>query len=204
MRFTNLFKSSLVVLALSAYSLGAEKAKPVDTKADDSTAKSAAIEHPEKVVFDAATAFEFLKSLTGNWEQSGGEHDHGSKSHTISYRPTAAGSAVMETIFEGDPMEMISMYHMNGDELLLTHYCALQNAPVLKFEKSDKPGEIKFVFQGGTNFDPTTDMHMHEGVYRIKDANTIEAAFVGWSDGKAGECSTATRKRVASSEKAAK
>ena len=43
---------------------------------------------------------------------------------------------------------MITIYHMDGDDLLLTHYCALQNAPVMKFEKSNKPGEIKFAFHG--------------------------------------------------------
>ena len=55
----------------------------------------------------------------------------------------------------------------------------------MRFEKSDKPGEIKFVFHGGTNFDPKVDTHVHEGVMRIKDANTLESAFVSFSDGKA-------------------
>ena len=138
----------------------------------------------ESVVYDAQSAFEFLKTLTGEWERSGDAHDHGGDAHSVAFRPTAAGSAVMETMFEGEPMEMISIYHMDGDKLLLTHYCALQNAPIMRFEKSDKPGEIKFVFQGGTNFDPQVDAHVHEGVMRVKDANTLESSFVGYSDGK--------------------
>ena len=190
MRKVTLFAATLTLFVLSTLALAAEKGKPVD-----SPAKDAASQHPESVVYDAASAFEFLKTLTGDWEHTGGAHDHGTKSNTVSYRPTAAGSAVMETIFAGDPMEMVSVYHMDGDELLLTHYCALQNAPVLKFVKTEKPGEIKFEFKGGTNFDPKKDMHMHEGTYQIKDANTIEASFVGYADGKKGECSTATNKR---------
>lgn len=141
-------------------------------------------EHPESVIYDARSAFDFLKTLAGDWERSGDEHHHGSKTQTVSFRPTAAGSAVMETIFAGDPLEMVSVYHMDGDSLLMTHYCALQNAPVMKFEKSGEPGEIKFVFHGGTNFDPKVDAHVHEGVIRIKDANTLESSFVGYSDGK--------------------
>jgi hypothetical protein len=148
----------------------------------DKPAKTAA--GPETVVYDAASAFEFLKTLTGDWERLGEEHDHGGKSHATTFRQTAAGSSVMETIFPGEAMEMISIYHMDGDDLLLTHYCALQNAPILKFEKSDKPGEIKFAFHGGTNFDPKVDAHVHEGVMQIKDANTIETSFVGYSGGK--------------------
>ena len=133
---------------------------------------------------------DFLKTLTGltgEWDRSGDAHDHGGDAHSVAFRPTAAGSAVMETMFEGEPMEMISVYHMDGDNLLLTHYCALQNAPIMKFVKSDKPGEIKFAFHGGTNFDPASDAHVHEGVMQIKDANTVDSSFVGYSGGKPGE-----------------
>lgn len=152
---------------------------------------------PESVVYDAASAFEFLKTLTGNWERAGGDHDHGGDSHAVIFKTTAAGSSVMETIFPGEAMEMISMYHMDGDNLLLTHYCALQNAPILKFEKSDKPGEIKFIFHDGTNFDPKVDAHVHEGVMRIKDANTLESAFVSYSAGKPDQKPSGTLKRQA-------
>ena len=186
MRTFQILASALAVLALSTIAVAADKSKPDD-----------AAPSPQSVVYDAASAFEFLKSMAGDWDRIGGNHDHGGKSQTSSIRTTAAGSAVMETIFAGEPMEMISVYHMDGDNLLLTHYCALQNAPILKFEKSDKPGEIKFVFQGGTNFDPKTDAHVHEGVMKIKDANTVEPSFVAFSDGKPGEKSTGTMKRKA-------
>jgi hypothetical protein len=160
-------------LAWSTFALAAEKAKPADEAAP-----------PQSIVYDAASAFKFLQSLTGDWQRSGDEHDHAGGSNSVTFRPTAAGSAVMETMFAGEPMEMISMYHMDGDKLLLTHYCALQNAPIMRFEKSDKPGEIKFVFHGGTNFDPKVDPHVHEGVMRIKDADTLESSFVAYSNGK--------------------
>ncbi|HVU86066.1 MAG TPA: hypothetical protein VHD36_02015 [Pirellulales bacterium] len=181
MRKVRLFATTLAVLSLAAFSVARSRA------ADNTKPDGAAAPSPQAVVYDANSAFEFLKTLTGEWERTGDEHDHGGHSQKTSFRPTAAGSAVMETIFEGEPMEMISIYHMDGDELLLTHYCALQNAPILKFVKSDKPGEIKFAFHGGTNFDPKTDAHVHEGVMQIKDANTLELSFVGYSDGKPGE-----------------
>jgi hypothetical protein len=140
---------------------------------------------PESVVYDADSAFHFLKTLTGTWERSGSGHDHGGKSHLNTFRVSSGGSSVIETIFPGENDEMVTVYHMNGPDLLLTHYCALQNAPVMKFVKSDKPGEIKFAFDGGTNFDPKSDMHVHEGAYRIKNTNLIEEDFVVYSDGKA-------------------
>ena len=139
---------------------------------------------PETVVYDATSAFEFLKTLAGEWERGSGDHEHGSSSRDASFKVTAAGSSVVETLYAGKPNEMVSIFHMDGNQLLLTHYCALKNAPIMKFEKSDKPGEIRFVFHGGTNFNPKVDTHVHQGVFRIKDKNTVESVFVAFADGK--------------------
>jgi hypothetical protein len=79
---------------------------------------------------------------------------------------------------------METIFHMDGNKLLLTHYCALQNAPVLRFQKTDKPGEIKFVFEGGTNFDPNVDAHFHEGTFQVIDKDTVEQNFTVFSNGK--------------------
>jgi len=178
--------SLAVVLALVVLPLAAIAGEP---------SKPAAPAEPQKVVYDADSAFQFLTTLAGDWERGGTDHDHGGDSHATTFRVTAAGSSVMETIFPGEAMEMISMYHMDGDKLLLTHYCALQNAPVMVFQKSGKPGEIRFAFLGGTNFDPKSDSHVHEGVMQVKDANTIETSFVSWSDGKPSSNPRGTLKR---------
>lgn len=138
---------------------------------------------PATVVYDADSAFKFLKSLAGDWQRAGG-HDHGNGSQASVFKVSGAGSAVVETIFPGQPSEMITVYHRNGDDLLLTHYCALANAPVMKFEPTEKPGQIKFAFEGGTNFDPAVDMHVHEGTLQIKDADTLEVDFVAFANGK--------------------
>jgi hypothetical protein len=176
---------ALALVTMIAVRAGADDAKP---------AKAAT--SPEKVVYDANSAFEFLKTLSGSWERQGGADDHhAGNSHDVIFKNTAAGSSVMETMFPGEDMEMISIYHMDGDTLLMTHYCALQNAPILKFEKSDKQGEIKFVFHGGTNFDPKVDAHVHEGVMRVKDANTIESSFVGYANGKPDQRPSGVLKR---------
>jgi hypothetical protein len=181
-----LYSSALVLLlAFVPGAVAADQSKTPDT----------ASVGPQSVVYDASSAFEFLKTLAGNWERVGDDHDHGGESKAVIFKVTAAGSSVMETIFPGESSEMISMYHKDGDSLLLTHYCALQNAPIMKFQKSDRPGEIKFVFHGGTNFDPKTDTHVHEGVMRIKDANTIESNFVAYSDGKPGATPKGVLKR---------
>jgi hypothetical protein len=139
---------------------------------------------PDQVVYDAHSAFEFLKTMVGTWEGSAREHDHGAAASRVDVRTTAAGSAVMQTLYPGQAYEMVNVFHMDGDTLLFTHYCAAQNAPVMKFEPTGNPGEIKFVFNGGTNFDPAVDMHAHEGTFHVKDANTVASDFITWAGGK--------------------
>src|SRR5579862_770130 len=76
-------------------------------------------------------AFEKMKSLVGTWEQPSGGHTF----RTV-YRLTGADSALMETLGPNTPEEMVSMYHMDDDRLLLTHYCAAHNQPTLKLVPS--------------------------------------------------------------------
>ncbi len=92
---------------------------------------------------------------------------------------------------------METIFHMDGNELLLTHYCALQNAPVLGFVKTGKPGEIKFAFKGGTNFDPAVDAHFHEGTFNVKDKDTFEQTFTVFTNGKATPEGRSTLRRKA-------
>jgi hypothetical protein len=162
-------------------------------RADEGT--DSKVSAPETMVFDAKTALEFLRTLSGEWERAGGsEHGAVGSTGTI-FRVSAAGSLVHQTIAPGSPNEMINTFHMDGENLLMTHYCALQNQPRMKFEKSDKPGEIKFVFDGGTNFDPAVDAHVHSGVFKVKDKNTIESDFAVFANGKLSTNRTAVLKR---------
>jgi len=141
--------------------------------------------NPATIVYDDQSAFNYIKTLAGNWERTGGAgREHGTSSSVVSFKISAAGSTVMQTYNAGKPNEMVSVYHMDGKTLLMTHYCALQNAPVMKFRKTDKPGEIKLDFFGGTNFDPKVDAHAHEALLRIQDQNTYEVTSIGMSGGK--------------------
>jgi hypothetical protein len=152
----------------------------------------AASSTPETVVYDAASAMAFLNTTSGEWNPvSGAQHEHSAAPPApnaaagVTVKTKAVGSAVVHYYRQGRPDEMETVFHMDGDKLLLTHYCALQNAPVLRFEKTGKPGELKFVFQGGTNFNPAIDAHLHESTFQIIDKNTIEQRSTVHTNGKA-------------------
>ena len=103
------------------------------------------------------------------------------------FKIIAGGSAVQETIHPGKGEEMVSVYHMDGKDLIMTHYCMLGNQPKMKLDPKGKDNQLKFDFAGGTNLDPAKDTHMHEGLITILDDNHIEWSWAGYMDGKPAE-----------------
>lgn len=120
---------------------------------------------------DSKAAFEKIKGLAGEWTGTAGENMPGA---TI-YRVTGNGSVVMETMFPGTDHEMINMYHMVDGELVVTHYCSSGNQPHFKFDAAKStPTELVFAFNGGTNFDPAKDAHVHSGKLSLGEGKLVE------------------------------
>jgi len=78
-------------------------------------------EKAAKTKSPANTGFERIKALSGEWEASQAPGDHGHHGGTVTYKVTAGGSAVLETLFGGTDHEMVTLYYMEGDDLALTH-----------------------------------------------------------------------------------
>jgi hypothetical protein len=138
---------------------------------------------------DAKTAFNKIKTLVGEWEtEISGEHVKESGQHekaVVKYRLTGAGSALMETQFPGTGHEMVSVYHLDGDDLRMTHYCAMGNQPHMKLDRANSaPDRLVFVFDGGTNLDPQKDHHIHGLEITFQKDGHVKSAWEGYSDGK--------------------
>ncbi len=69
-------------------------------------------------------AFDRLTSLKGEWK---GEMD--GVNTTLIYTVTANGSALMEECRPQKGPEMITMFTVDGDHLIATHYCSAKNQP---------------------------------------------------------------------------
>jgi hypothetical protein len=131
--------------------------------------------------------FEKLRSLAGTWVGLAG-FGQPTDSTVVTYRVTGGGNVVMEILFEGTPHEMVTMYHRDGDDLLLTHYCGAGNQPRMKAEKGDDPSVIRFDFTGASNLASPNDMHMHSAVIRFVDADHVQSTWTSYQGGKpAGE-----------------
>src|SRR5450759_311456 len=68
---------------------------------------------------DAPKSFDLVKGMEGNWA---GKNNQGQPVE-VTFRMTAGGSALMSEIHGHGPENMITMFHMDGDRLLMTHYC---------------------------------------------------------------------------------
>lgn len=81
---------------------------------------------------------------------------------------------------------MISMYHMDGMKLVMTHYCAMGNQPKMRgeFDKKDK-NLLHMRFAGGTNFDPKKDGHIHEARLHFVSADRFRSEWIFFQNGKA-------------------
>jgi hypothetical protein len=125
---------------------------------------------------------EKLKKLAGTWLMADADGKPTDQVASI-IKVTAGGSVVHETLFPGQPMEMVSVYAVDGKDLVMTHYCVLGNQPRMKADPQSKPNQIVFQFTGGGNLDPAKDKHMHESTLTIVDADHIEVNGCGWENG---------------------
>ena len=155
-------------------------------RGDDAAAKAPATTH---------SGFERMKKLAGTWVEADKDGKPTDKVVSV-IKVTAGGSAVQETIFPGQAMEMVSVYHLDKNDLMMTHYCMLGNQPRMKADPKSPANQIRFLFDGGTNLDPKKDMHMHEGTLTFVDDDHIEFSGAAWVNGKPAEDHCATMKLV--------
>ena len=129
----------------------------------------------------AQLAFARLKTLAGHWKGQaamGPQHGTSTAPVRVSLRVTSGGDALMhEMVPEGrsdDPSrgddDPITMLYIDGDRLILTHYCdSGKNRPRMVGTLSPDGKTVKFDFldvSGGTRYG-----HMHRAVFTIIDAD---------------------------------
>ena len=98
----------------------------------------------KKAASPAAARFEALKKLAGDWVQVG---EDGKPGNVVASRikVTAGGTAILETVFPGQDHEMVTVYTVDGSDLVLIHYCVLGNQPRMKadFRQGCQPDRVQ-------------------------------------------------------------
>lgn len=146
---------------------------------------------------DVKAAFERLKSMAGDW------HANSSMgAATIRVEVLAGGSALIQREKMGQMEEMVTMIHLDGDRLMLTHYCMVHNQPRMQARSYDaKNGEVRFEFVDGTNMKPT-DGHMHNASFRFLSPDVVHQDWEYYEGGKRKNTESLDYRRVSNAGEA--
>jgi hypothetical protein len=129
---------------------------------------------------DAQKSFDKLKTLAGSWQgpvtATPPQPDWGDKPVQVSLRVTSRGNALVHEMKEAgspdDPTKYdhpVTMFYVDGERLLLTHYCDAGNRPRMAAKVSPDGKTVEFDFldvAGGTEYG-----HMHHALFTMIDAN---------------------------------
>ena len=128
---------------------------------------------------EAQKAFTQLKTLAGTWTGAVSvtppQPQWDNKPMWLSLRVTSRGNALVHEMKEpGTPDDAskddpITMLYVDGDRVLLTHYCDAGNRPRMAGTLSPDGKKVEFEFldvAGGTQYG-----HMHHAVFTFVDAN---------------------------------
>jgi hypothetical protein len=181
-----LVRGAILVMAVAA-------APGWSLRADAGKEERAPVHHPDSGVAADATsveergrlaraAFERFKALAGRWN---GESTKGWKEETT-FRVIAQGSVVMSTSFDAHPNEtMATMFYLDGEDLVLTHYCVARNQPRLRATSFEDGGKtIMFTFVDGGNLPSRDRGHMDRAVFRFEGPDAFTTRWTWYQDGQ--------------------
>ena len=115
-------------------------------------------------------AFDEMKSLVGIWHKEGAENSN----FVVSFELIANNSVLVETWLRKGKKHSFTMYHLDNEKLMATHYCPQGNQPRLLLTESSTINNLNFSFLDATNLVDLADSHQHSlGFEFSKDLNKI-------------------------------
>jgi hypothetical protein len=133
---------------------------PAKTKPESDTNRPASAALP---------AFEKIKTLVGDWEARDGTA-YGGKPIRVSYKVVSGGTSLMETYYQVGPdyIDMVTIYHLDGDNLVATHFCDVNNQVRLRADRMSDDRALTFNYVDATNLSLSNE----------EVINKVEIAFV--------------------------
>lgn len=135
----------------------------------------------ETALSPAAHLFERMKGLVGTWRSDG------ERTATSVYALTGNGTVITEHYSRagGDDHDMLTVYHLDGDRLMLTHYCIADNQPrmVARLDP-ERPDHVEFEFLDATGLGSPDEGHMHRAVFDFDSDDHMTQQWVFHQDGR--------------------
>jgi hypothetical protein len=126
---------------------------------------------------DAQKSFDQLKTMEGIWE---GKTDAG-QPVKVTYHLVSGGLTVMS---EASEDSMVTMYYLDGDRLLMTHFCGAGNQPRMVGKMSPDGKALDFSYLDATNLATPQTGHMHHAHFTFADGNHYSEQWTFAQDGK--------------------
>jgi hypothetical protein len=143
-------------------------------------------------------AFQSLKALVGDWQ---GRTAAG-RTFLVNYRLIANDTVLVESWSMSPTRTSMTVYHMDGDALIATHYCPQGNQPRLQYRPDLSGQRLHFAFRDATNLTDADAAHQHAFWIEIAPgANAFTRDETYLENGEAGsETATYTRIRQPTSD----
>jgi hypothetical protein len=154
--------------------------KTTAVKADSKGACCDASKATSLVMAKDAKSIDAIKTLAGKWE---GKTEHGPAQ--VEYKVSSNGSVVVETMFPGTQHEMTNVYAMDGDRLIMTHYCAAGSQPRMAMTKQEG-NTYTFEMFDATNLPDKNAMYMN-GLELTIEGDKIVQNWSAMDGGKPAE-----------------
>lgn len=174
-----------------AFSLAALAAIPLTACQSTGAAKSRGV----ATAAQTHSGLDQVKALAGTWDVL---DDKGNSTGTTTFAVSSKGSVVREVMLVGTDHEMTNMYHMDGPTMVVTHYCAVGNQPLMRAApEAIKPGRIAFTFDHASNYNPSVGGHvMGDLTLVMVDADHLRQEWASYDKGKpAGNVAFELRRR---------
>jgi hypothetical protein len=147
-------------------------------------------QEPDRVT--ALAAFERIKKLEGTWQAKstkGWEERQQfrviAKGTAVSSQSVPVRSADASKADTAPNAPMLTVFHMDGDHLILTHYCEAGNQPRMIATAIEDAGRtLRFTFLDATNMASPRTGHMHAAVIRFVDDSHFDERWSWYENGK--------------------
>ena len=162
-----------VLLALSIGGVVAAGEPPAPATTAESAPPAGAFTAAEESLERLASA------LAGEWQTTTAK----GKTLRVSFQPVSAGSALVERFGLGG-RETMTVFHVDGTRLLLTHYCAQGNAPRLRLGGGDRKTKFEFEFVDATNLPDEKKSHLVRRIVELGGEGRFRSTEIYSENGK--------------------
>lgn len=131
---------------------------------------NAAAQLPSLKKTSGAEVFQQLASYVGEWKVAGNQN----KDLGITFDMAANDTVLVETWKYKGKIHALTLYTLNRDQVVATHYCPHGNQPTLVLNASPKKNVIGFKFQSAAGLSDDDKAYLRQLTYETVDAAKLK------------------------------